>query len=79
MKRRQMVSKELLRGRAKIDVARVDCAQGGCFRKSIAEHCGTQNFQVFVEKVNNVVEQLGGEEIERVQDVFCLAEVVKDA
>ena len=69
----------LPRGCMKIDVACVDCAQGARYRQSIVEYLGTQNFQEFLYKVNDVVQHLGGDDIERLKDVFRFAEVVEDA
>ena len=69
----------LPRGCMKIDVACVDCAQGARYRQSIVEYLGTQNFQEFLYKVNDVVQHFGGDDIERVEDVFRFAEVVEDA
>ena len=69
----------LPRGCMKIDVACVDCVQGARYRQSIVEYLGTQNFQEFLYKVNDVVQHLGGDDIERVEDVFRFAEAVEDA
>ena len=69
----------LPRGCMKIDVACVDCAQGARYRRSIVEYLGTENLQSLLEKVEDVVGQLDGDDIERVQDVFRFADVVKDA
>ena len=67
------------RGCMKIDVACVDCAQGAKYRQSIVEYMGTQNFQEFLYRVNDVVQHFGEDDIERVEDVFRFAEVVQDA
>ena len=69
----------LPRGCMKIDVACVDCAQGARYRRSIVEYLGTENFQSLLEKVEDVVGQLDGDDIERVQDAFSFADVVEDA
>ena len=63
----------------KIDVACVDCAQGAKYRQSIVEYLGTQNFQEFLYRVNDAVQHVGGDDIERLEDVFRFAEVVEDA
>ena len=69
----------LPRGCMKIDVACVDCAQGARYRQSIVEYLGTQNFQELLYRVNDVVQHVGENDIERVADVFRFAEVVTDA